>query len=236
MRLDKFLANLGYGSRKEVKKLIDDGRILVDGVFAHQVDMKIDENKNKVFVDLEEVYYNPNLVIILNKPKNYVSSNIDEVYPSVLNLIDEKYRRLGLNIAGRLDQDTTGLLILTNNGQILHNLISPNKHIDKVYLVKVESKITDDFVNKMTHDLVLYDKKGDFYITKAKKLSIINDYNFEVTIDEGKYHQVKNMVSACSNNVLELKRLKIGKFTLLDLKEGEYKVLTEDDMLKMLQQ
>jgi len=225
MRIDKLLASLDYGSRKDIKQLIKDGEITLNGKLVIRPEQDYQEG-DLVTVCKEEVYYNSNLVLMLNKPKGYLSSNQDEGALSFNNLLEEKYRRLSLNVAGRLDLDASGILILTNNGDLIHRIISPKKGVNKTYLVTTEKQITKEQIRVLSHSIPLKDSKGEYYVANSKKVEQLDDFNLHLTIDEGKFHQVKNMVAYAGNEVKELKRIKIGSLALGDLKEGEYRELS----------
>lgn len=229
MRLDKLLANLGYGSRNDIKKYVKEGLVFVNGNKIKDSSILIDEENDEIIFGEEKVYYNSNLTIMINKPKGYLSSNKDEQYPSVLNLIDLKYRRQNLDIAGRLDQDTTGLLLLTNNGKLNHEITSPKKDVYKKYLVEVELDIDGKFQDDITKPMALIDKNGEYYITQKALFEYVDKRHFYLSIKEGKYHQVKNMVLKLNNSVVALKRVQIGSLKL-DLEEGDYRVLSPQEI------
>lgn len=229
MRLDKFLSNLGYASRKEIKSYLKKEAVTVNGQIIRDSSYDIDPNNDAVTFFDDPVFYKEKVLLMLNKPKGYLSSNVDEVYPSVLNLFPLKYRRLGLNVAGRLDQDTTGLLLVTNDGILLHNIISPNKEVDKTYLVTTQFPIKDE--NELLNEMTLLDGNDKPYKTKAKRIKKIDSNHLELTICEGKFHQVKRMIEKIDNQVTDLKRIQIGSLVLPpDLKEGEFKEIELKDI------
>ena len=232
MRLDRMLSNLNYGSRKEVKKIIKDGLVTINDKVSLDDSYNVKSN-DVVKIDGQEVYYNDNLTMVINKPQGYICSNIDEDYPSILNLIEEKYRRLNLNVAGRLDQDTTGLVILSNNGELIHHIISPKHNIQKVYEVLLENKLSNQQLILLKSPMLLQDGKGETYLAKALAVNVLEENKVLLTIDEGKYHQVKKMVEHIGNNVVGLKRIQIGDLKLDSLKEKEYRILSEEDILKL---
>lgn len=228
MRLDKFLAHLKFGSRKEVKKYIRKGYIEVNGEICFDDDYKLDLDHDIVKVNGEVVTYQQYYYLMLNKPKEYISSNIDELYPSVLNLIEEFYVE-DLRIVGRLDVDTTGLLLLTNDGQLAHRLLSPKHHVDKVYNVELKEAITEKMVQTLQSPIEFED------ITyQPGKVKIIDDYHILLTIKEGKFHQVKNMIKIANNEVVNLKRLQMGPLKLDEnLAEGEYREINAGELQKL---
>ena len=222
MRLDKFLANLKYGSRNEIKKLVKDGLVSVDDIIVKKYDVDINPNNNCVKVSGKEVFYKEKITIMINKPSGYICSNKDELYPSLLNILDEKYRRLAFNFAGRLDYDTLGLVVISTDGNLIHNITSPKKDISKKYYVKTKKQIVDE--KRLEEPLKLLDGKGEYYYTNGVKVSKISDSELYLTINEGKFHQVKRMIEKIDNEVLILKRVKIGNLELPeDLLEGTYK-------------
>ncbi len=224
-RLDKILANSGFGTRKEVKKLVRWGIVKIDGEVVKSADIKIDTEKSKITVNDEPVVYKEFVYLMLNKPDGYVSATEDNVYPTVTELVPEEFMHYDLFPVGRLDVDTEGLIILTNNGKFAHNITSPKKHIAKKYFVIPEKPITDDDKKVFASGMNL----GDFTAMPAT-LEECKDGCY-VTIFEGKFHQVKRMFEKINNNVTYLKRVQIGKLELDEnLKIGEIKELSEGDL------
>lgn len=223
MRLDKMLAHLGYGSRKEVKEYIRKGYVMVNGETITNDDYKVDEEFDEiVFLD-QELHYEKMLYFILNKPDGYVSATYDSKDPIVLDLIDGHENR-GLFPVGRLDKDTTGLLLISNDGKLAHKLLSPNKHVDKVYELTF-SGIFKPAYHKYFNEGIILD---DGYKCMPASFELLGDNHGLITIKEGKYHQVKRMMQALNMEVLTLKRVSFGPLTLPDdLKLGEYRELTE---------
>lgn len=221
MRLDKFLANLKYGSRNDIKKLCKDGLVSVNDKVVKNADFNITLEKDVVKVSGEEVFYKENVTLAINKPRGYICSNKDELYPSLLNILDSKYKRLDFSFAGRLDQDTLGLVIISTDGSLIHNIISPKKDIKKTYYVKTEKPIIDE--KRLEEPLKLLDGNGEYYFTNGAKASKISEFELYLTINEGKFHQVKRMLEAIDNKVVLLKRISIGNYILpTELSEGEY--------------
>lgn len=227
MRLDKLLANLGYASRKDLIEYFKRGAIKVNGIVVKDRGLLVDPERDVVsFLD-EELFYKESLLIMMNKPKGYISSNVDELYPSVLNLLPPKLKRLNLNIAGRLDQDTEGLLLLTNDGDILHSIISPHKNIDKVYLIETLKPV--DNYQLLLEEMTILDGNNKPYKTRAKNVEKIASNSLYLTISEGKYHQVKRMIETLDNKVINLKRVKVGLLKLPDdLATGSYREIKKE--------
>lgn len=224
-RLDKILSNGGLGTRKEVKKLIKYGIVKVDGKIATSADMKIDPDKCEITVNGEKLVYKEFVYLMLNKPDGYVSATEDNVYPTVTELVPEEYWHFNVFPVGRLDVDTEGLLILTNDGKFAHNVTSPKKHIPKKYFVIPEKPITNEDKKVFASGMDL----GDFTAMPAN-LEECEDGCY-VTISEGKFHQVKRMFEKINNSVKYLKRVQIGSLLLdEDLNLGEIKELSEGEI------
>ncbi len=224
-RLDKILANSGVGTRKEVKNLIRWGAVRVDGKTAKTADMKVDPDKSRISVNGERVIYKEFIYLMLNKPDGYVSATEDNVYPTVTQLVPPEYSHFDIFPVGRLDVDTEGLLILTNDGKFAHNVTSPKKQIAKKYFVIPEKPITDEDKKAFASGMNL----GDFTAMSATLEEC--DGGCYVTIFEGKFHQVKRMFEKVGNSVTYLKRVQIGKLSLDEkLELGETKELSEGDL------
>ncbi len=227
MRLDKFLSNKGIGSRKEVKKYISNNLICVNDVIIKKSDFKISPNcsikYNGVEIENKQLYY-----IMLNKPSGVVSSTKDND-TTVIDLID--FNCKNLFPVGRLDKDTVGLLLITNDGVVAHNMLSPKKHVAKTYYAKVSGCITDKHITLFKNGLQLSD-----FTCKPCDLTILSTSGgiteIEIKITEGKFHQVKRMFKKIGSTVLFLKRIKFGSLVLdPNLKEGEYRFLNDDEMI-----
>lgn len=224
MRLDKFLAHSGFGTRNEVKKLIKKGLVKVNGMQVKDPDLKINEDKDIVQVADQTVKIQKWVYIMMNKPQGYVCSNDDPFSLTVFSLIPENLHYRDLHTVGRLDKDAEGLLIITNNGQYTHKVISPKKHIEKEYIVKLERTIDIEKI-KMFEDGIILD---DGYKTLPAKYTVIDDFTISLTIHEGKYHQIKRMFEAIGNKVVYLKRVRIGGLKLDEsLEPGKCKLLNE---------
>lgn len=222
MRLDKYLADMSVGTRSEVKKIIAKGRIKVNDSIIKKADYKI-EKKDKVFFDDKLIEYIEYEYYLLNKPKGYLSATSDSKYPVIMDLI--KTERKDLFIVGRLDKDTEGLILITNDGILNHNLLSPNKHVNKKYYVELNSDLPENAKEIFSKPMDL----GDFIAKPAKYEKITNRSAF-LTIYEGKFHQVKRMFEKIGNTVTYLKRVEFKNIKLGDLKIGEYRKLTTEEL------
>lgn len=231
IRLDKFLSQMNIGTRSEVKNFIRKGKIMVNGVVCKNPDLKIDEDMDRVCYDGNEVVYEKYVYYVLNKPAGVVSATTDKKDKTVLDLIDSPKK--DLFPVGRLDKDTEGLLLITNDGQLAHELLSPKKHVEKTYLAHITGCLPDDAKDRFEAGL----KVDEEFTAMPAKLGILdnNDNNqgsitrVLITIQEGKFHQVKRMVKAVGCEVVYLKRLKMGPLYLDEsLNAGEYMVLSKE--------
>ncbi|MCF0107948.1 MAG: rRNA pseudouridine synthase, partial [Bacilli bacterium] len=204
MRLDRYLANSGVGTRSEVKKIIHSKRVMVNGVIAKSDSLQVDENKDVILLDDEQIRYSKFYYIVLNKPEGYVSAVEDNLYPPVTDLISE-YAFAKLFPVGRLDVDTTGTLLLTNDGELCHNMLSPKKHVDKTYSVEVDGEIKPELIDKFKAGIMLDDE-----LTLPADLLILDKHHAELTIHQGKFHQVKRMFKYFNLNVIKLDRKSFG--------------------------
>ena len=228
MRLDRFLSLQGFGSRKSTKKLVRDLRIKVNGVVVNHYDMEIN-GKDRILLDGKEIPNLPYVTILMNKPANYMCSLIDEAYPSVMNLIDPLYQKR-VRIVGRLDADTTGLLLFTDNGILNSRLTNPKSKINKTYQVKVNHILKPTLVEEFAKGVDI--GQGD--ITAPAEIVIKDEYDALVTVHEGKYHEIKRLFGHFSYDVIQLKRLALGPISLGDLKEGESRLVTEEEYDNLL--
>ncbi len=229
MRLDKYLCSCGLGTRSEVKKIIRSKRIKVNDVTVDTSDYKVDES-SVVTLDGKIMEYNQYTYIMLNKPSGCLSATRDEHKATVTDLLDKKYQNIGLFPVGRLDRDTVGLVILSNDGDFAHNTLSPKKHISKTYIAHIEGTLPDNAIEIFNKGVILKDftcKSADLIIEEVFK-----DYTkVRVTIQEGKYHQIKRMFFALGCKVIYLKRISFGDIKLDNsLKEGEYRLLNDSEM------
>ncbi|MGV3043012.1 pseudouridine synthase [Staphylococcus rostri] len=226
MRLDKFLANMGVGTRNEVKVLLKKGQVKVNGDIVKSPKTKIDAAQDKVMVGGERIGYEPYVYLMLHKPAGVISATEDDIHRTVLDLIDD-YKHLALFPVGRLDKDTEGLLLITNDGAFNHRIMSPNKHVPKRYYVELEKAIVPEAIEVFKAGIEL--KEG---LLKPAELEILEPSNTaRVTIHEGKYHQVKRMFHAVDNEVVYLKREAIGALALdPTLAKGDYRQLTPSEV------
>ena len=225
MRLDKFLKDTGFGSRKEVKVLIKQKRVSVNDEVISNEGISVDENTDIIKVDNTQVIYIKYVYIMMNKPQGVVSATIDNVHSTVIDLINE-YKYLDLFPVGRLDIDTEGLLLITNDGALSHNLLSPKKHVDKTYYLETNDVLTIDDINKIESGVLI-----DNELTLPAKLEIVEDNKYLLTIHEGKFHQVKRMILSVGKKVTFLKRIKFGSLVLdKDLPLGSYRLLTNEEI------
>ncbi|MGF7056745.1 pseudouridine synthase [Brassicibacter mesophilus] len=229
-RLDKILSNLGYGSRKDVKSLAKSGSIKVDGEVIKDNSFKLDPNVSKIEVNDQEVSYRKYIYLMMNKPSGVISSTDDWRDKTVLDLIDNEYKVFNPFPVGRLDKDTEGLLILSNDGQLAHQILSPKKHVKKKYYVEVNGIVTDDDKKEFKQGVII----DDGYKTLPAELEILFSGEISkvyLTIVEGKFHQVKRMFKAVDKEVTYLKRVAMGDLYLDEsILLGEYRELTEEEI------
>lgn len=230
-RLDKIISNLGYGSRKEIKALVKKGLVKVDGEVVKDNGVLIDPEKSVININGEDLFYREYIYLMMNKPDGVISATYDNREETVIDLLEVEHQVFNPFPVGRLDKDTVGLLLLTNDGELNHRLISPKWHVDKVYYAKIDKAVDEKDVEAFKNGITL----DDGYKCKEGKLEIINSSNegaeVMVTIQEGKYHQVKRMFEALGKTVVYLKRTEFGGLPLdQELEEGEYRELTEDEL------
>jgi len=224
MRLDKYLARAGLGSRRDVKKMIRDKRILVNGERPKTDSHEVNHFSDIVLVDGERVIYKEYYYVLLNKPKGYVCATEDTINPPVTDLLVE-YQRFDLFPVGRLDKDTTGVLLLTNNGTLAHRMLSPKHHVEKEYFVTVDKPLDQSIIPEFEKGIEI---NGE-YTTMPAKMEIIDDFHAKVIIHEGKYHQVKRMFIAFGYKVIDLHRSRFAFLKVDDFDFGEYRELNEDE-------
>ena len=228
IRLDKFLADMGYGTRSEVKKEITKGNVKINGLSVRKPETKIDTQKDEVMYREQPAAYEKYEYYMLNKPAGVISATTDKKEKTVLDLIGEKQRK-DLFPVGRLDKDTEGLLLITNDGELAHRLLSPKKHVDKVYYVRVQGELAEEDIRRLAEGIDIGEEK----LTLPARLVIRKNGQFseaEITIQEGKFHQVKRMFHALGKEVVYLKRLSMGTLVLDgNLKPGEYRKLTKEE-------
>lgn len=231
MRIDKLLANMGYGSRKDVKILLKQGVVRVDDQPVKDAKRQVNLETERVTVQGEVVEYKPFVYLMMNKPAGVISATEDKVESTVVDLIDPSYAHYELFPVGRLDKDTTGLLLLTNDGAFNHALMSPRKHVDKVYVAEVDGEMTTEDVRHFAEGVEL----EDGYTTKSARLELISKSGrrstVRLTLSEGKYHQVKRMIAAVGKHVERLERVQIGALELdPTLEPGAYRELSKEEV------
>ncbi|EHC6562949.1 rRNA pseudouridine synthase [Listeria monocytogenes] len=227
MRLDKLLSHTGFGSRKEVKPLLKSGAVVVNGTIQKDSKTQVNPDKDQITVHGTPVVYQEFVYFMLHKPQNVVSATEDNVSETVIDLLAQEDTLTDPFPVGRLDKDTEGLLIITNDGTLAHNLPSPKKHIDKTYYAKIDGDVTAEDVEAFAAGIEL----DDGYTCKPARLEIITPNEIKVTIQEGKFHQVKRMFAARGKTVSYLKRISMGNLQLDEsLELGEYRPLTEAEL------
>ena len=226
-RLDKILAATGRWSRREVKELGRQGRVQVDGLAASAPEQKLDPDTAEILVDGETVGYRKYTYILLHKPAGVLSAVEDRRQETVLDLLPQELKKQGLSPVGRLDKDTEGLLLLTNDGELTHRLLSPKYHVDKVYCARTRGTPTAEDAARFTEGITL----PDGLRCMPAELKICGEGEVLLTLREGKFHQAKRMLAACGTPVTYLKRLSMGPLRLEDtLTAGEFRHLTQEEI------
>lgn len=229
-RLDKRLAATGKWSRREARELIRAGRVLVDGLPCRSPEAKVSMDA-PVAVDGAPVGADRPVYLMLHKPAGVVSSTAEPGERTVLDLLDSEYRNIGLFPAGRLDKDTEGLLLLTNDGPLAHRLLAPKNHVDKVYYLEVDGVLDQKDAEAVRAGVVL----GDGYACLPAELELLSSHSAHITLHEGKYHQIKRMMAALGKPVIYLKRLRFGPLELDEgLPKGGWRALTEEELKAIL--
>ncbi|MCM3086345.1 pseudouridine synthase [Bhargavaea ginsengi] len=230
MRIDKLLSNSGFGSRKDVKALLKQGAVSVDGVPVKDPALHVDPESREVAVYGDPVEYREFIYVMMHKPPGVISATEDSRDRTVVDLLPYEYRRFKPFPVGRLDKDTEGLLLLTNDGKLSHELLSPKKHVGKTYYAVIEGEVTEADGDAFRQGVEL----DDGYVTKPAELSILRsgpESEIELTITEGKYHQVKRMFESRGKQVTYLKRLTMGPLELDPaLGTGDWRELSEDEL------
>ena len=229
-RLDKFLCDCGVGTRSQVKQILKSGRVTVDGIPERDNGRKVDPARNKICLDGQELNAAGRVVVMLNKPAGYVTATEDRSERTVMELLPAELKYLDLKPVGRLDKATEGLLLFTNDGDLLHRLISPKKEVPKVYYARHEGTAGQDAVEKFAAGLVL----GDGTKCLPAKLEPLGEGESLVTVCEGKYHQVRRMMAACGMPLSYLERREEGKLKLEDLPRGAVRPLAEQEIEELL--
>lgn len=228
MRLDKFLCDSNIGTRSQVKAYIRQGLVTVNGKTAAAADLKVDETSDIITFRGDRLHLQGFVYYMLNKPQGVVSATRDNTARTVVELLHGcDLPRAGVFPVGRLDKDTEGLLILTDDGELAHRLLSPKKHVDKTYLVTAEHPLAPEDITRLEQGVDI----GEERLTMPAKIKLVTDTEFLLTIHEGKFHQVKRMLQAVDNRVLALKRTSFGGLDLDgSLKPGEYRELTKQEV------
>lgn len=227
MRLDQYISITLNVSRSDAKKIINKKTVTINEKIVNDSSFKVNDNdivkyNDKVLVYEEYIY------LLMNKPKGYISATFDNHYKTVMDLVNE-YQKQNLFPIGRLDIDTTGLLLISNDGLLAHNLLSPSKHVSKTYLVTSKNIVSKEDINKVK-DGIMMDNK----MTNPIIINKLEDYQYEVIISDGKYHEVKRIFEYINNEVLELRRIRLGNLVLPnDLEEGKYIKLSKEDIDKI---
>jgi 16S rRNA pseudouridine516 synthase len=228
-RIDKIIASQGLYSRSDVKYMVNKKRITVDGKVVTSASQKADVDKNEIMLDGKPFVVKKQIYLMLNKPKGYVSATEDKKQQTVLELVPPALKGRDLFPAGRLDKDTTGLMIITDDGVLAHNILSPKKHVQKIYRVELDIPVTEEMQKGFAEGVELNDGA-----CKDARLTILGEKTAEVTLREGRYHQIKRMFGCYGAKVVELHRIAMGELFLPDdLPEGECRELTEEDLIRL---
>ena len=237
MRLDKFLVACAVGSRTEVKNFLKSGRVTVNGKKEKSAKLQVNEDTDEICFDGQKLDYEEFVYYMMNKPQGVISATEDPKHKTVLDLLDDLARSKEVFPVGRLDIDTHGLLLLTNDGKLAHALLSPKRHVDKTYLAQIKGIMTQEDVEKFAQGIPLKD-----FTCQPARLELVtidtekNQSQIRVTIAEGKFHQVKRMVAYCGKEVVDLQRLTMGTLTLDEnLKRGEWRRLTKEELEGLLE-
>lgn len=230
MRLDRYLANCGIGSRKEVRHIIREGRVLVDNIPVKDANYQVMPNESEIAVDGQRVIYKQFVYLMMNKPPGVISATNDNKHSTVIDLVSEPWSHRKLFPVGRLDKDTEGLLILTDDGLLAHKLLSPKKQVPKTYYAVVEGKVTEQDIELFKQGIQLEENfttlPSELFILESNGHSKVN-----ITIYEGKFHQIKRMFEAVGKKVIYLKRISMGNLKLDEsLSLGEFRELREEEI------
>ena len=228
-RIDRILSEQTNYSRKEIKKLVSKGLVLVNECVVRRSDEKYDEDNISIKINGEDVSVNKHFYLLLNKPKGYVSTTVSDSDKTVIDLVPNKYKTRTLFPAGRLDKDTTGLMLITDDGVFAHNILSPKKHIKKIYEVVIDKDVSDEMINGFKDGVKLNDGK-----CKNALLEKVDTNKCLVTLTEGRYHQIKRMFGCYKAKVLELKRICMGELYLpTNLAVGEVREVSDEELIKI---
>jgi len=228
-RLDKVISSQTNYSRKDVKELIKQKKVMVNNNIVFKSDLKVDELCDEIIINNKKIIIKKNIYLILNKPKGYVSATKDNFDKTVLDFVPLEFKKRNIFPAGRLDKDTTGMMILTDDGVFAHDILAPKKHIKKIYKVTIDKEITDEMIKGFLDGVMLNDG-----MCKTAKLEKIKKNIGIVTLTEGRYHQIKRMFACFKANVIELERIGMGEMMLpKDLQLGEIRELTKEEIQKI---
>ena len=231
MRIDKLLAHSGFGSRTDVKKLLKEKAVKIDGVLIKDAKIKVDLNNQLVTVYDEEVRYREFVYLMMNKPQDCLSATKDKSARTVVDLLSEEYQSFDVVPAGRLDRDTEGLMLLTNDGALVHGIISPKKDVYKRYVAEISGTLTAEGIAQLESGIQILDGTGEPFMTKPAKVKDLGGGFVSIQITEGKFHQVKRMFASIGCKVVYLKREAIGALELdPSLGLGEYRELTDIEL------
>ncbi len=232
IRLDKYLADMGLGTRSQVKDIIKKGKININGVVVKDSNRKLDTEVEQVYMDGNPIFYEEFEYYMLHKPAGVISASSDKKAKTVIDLITDR-KRDDLFPVGRLDKDTEGLLLITNDGELCHNLLSPKKHVDKVYYVELDKELSDEAAREVCEGV--YIEEG--VKSLPARLERLSADKVNLTIHEGKFHQVKKMFHAVGCEVTYLKRLSMGSLKLDEgLEKGQYRKLTAEELTALKEQ
>jgi len=229
MELYRLLQEQGFGSRKECRQLVQNGWVALNGAIEDNPHREVNPAEiQSLVIDDEpwQIVQFP-LYILLNKPANYETSHKPAYYPSVYSLLPPQFRSYDLNAVGRLDVDTTGLLLISTDGQFIHALTSPKKLVEKCYRVTLKHPVTDELVQNLLEGVYL---KDDDEKIVAHRVDVLDEYTIDLVITQGKYHQVKRMMGAVSNRVEQLHRVRLGDLTVQGLEPGQWRHLTREEL------
>lgn len=226
MRLDKFFSQTGTLTRSQAQKQLKLGKVTVNGETIKKADYKVDPEKDEIRYNDDKIVYRRFVYIMMNKPRGVVSATEDRDQKTVLDLLPEDLLKFDLFPCGRLDKDTTGLVVLTNDGISAHNALSPKKHVEKKYSFETADAYSDDDVTAIESGITL----KDGYSTKPCKIERISETEGYIYLTEGKYHEIKRLFGARSNKITKLGRIGFGKLEIGDLPEGDWRYLTEEEI------
>jgi len=231
MRIDKYICDTINITRTQVKQKISKGQVFVNGERVRSASLNIDEKSCKVMLDGAELVYNKYVYIMMNKPGGVISASSDKKCTTAIDLLSHEDKRKDIFVAGRLDKDTTGFLLLTNDGDFAHKILSPKNHVYKTYVAQLEHDNVEDYKRRFEEGVEI----DGGYICKAASFERIGECQCSLEICEGKFHQVKRMFESLGNKVLSLKRVKIGGVALDEtLEEGEYRYLSDEEIEKIM--